>query len=423
MTRLTRKVCQLPANIIMPLEKNNDLAIYMLETKKLTKDKLLSTFKIPPIPEINKAIELSIQQEEYSVSNESRILVGSLLVRTQKCDTECELKSRIESDSSGSMEVIERDDLLGSESVTANETLENEPELEDDCQVTNLTANSDVRNILLLNIKLLRQQYKIRLLYYIFQQCDEVTRSITDAIEDTSDNDKLNNAQDVNNSDKIIPDPNMTKIGELEKKLSTSLQDLRAINSIQSEKVVQKIKKKVPKFLRKKTIKEDDEDKEIVAEYHIGDAEESTVHVKERSRTKSNYNSILLIKLEMISITSKDSTYSNLTLKITNGENKLKNQTIKIKDHYAHIEKEISMNIYDYDGDNLEFLLFDGKENVAAGTIKLSEVGRDKYYKRSVVLEQNPSALSSMITSSLETISVATLDVVISKTGEYCHIF
>jgi len=86
------------------------------------------------------------------------------------------------------------------------------------------------------------------------------------------------------------PHPELNKIQEIEKRLSNSLQDLRAINTnIQQgaatvqqggTKVVQKIKKKVPKFLRKKVSKDagEEDEHEVVAEYHKDEGDDAVFY-------------------------------------------------------------------------------------------------------------------------------------------------
>ena len=55
------------------------------------------------------------------------------------------------------------------------------------------------------------------------------------------------------------------------------------------------------------------------------------------------------------------------------------------------------MNIYNFDGDDLNFDIYNGKENYASGFLKLSEITGDKYHTRNLTLESNPSALASMV--------------------------
>jgi len=92
------------------LGNESELVIYMLEAKMLTKDKLLSSFKVSQIPELNKAVELSIQHDQHDQLKESRILVGSLLVkeeRTESTSSLPETKSLSQSDSSQSLKYRE----------------------------------------------------------------------------------------------------------------------------------------------------------------------------------------------------------------------------------------------------------------------------------------------------------------------------
>ena len=60
-----------------------------------------------------------------------------------------------------------------------------------------LGTSFDVRKILNLNLKLIRFKYKIKLLHHIFDQCEEVEKSMSEAIEDDPD---------VKNQDEIIDD-------------------------------------------------------------------------------------------------------------------------------------------------------------------------------------------------------------------------
>jgi len=83
------------------------------------------------------------------------------------------------------MEVIDREEISDPESVTE---IANESDTElDQPEVTSIdTTPPDVGKIILLNLKLLNLQYKMKLLYHLFEQCDEVKKSITEAIEDQS---------------------------------------------------------------------------------------------------------------------------------------------------------------------------------------------------------------------------------------------
>jgi hypothetical protein len=353
------------------LDLCGNVLIYMFESKKISKDKLLSSFKIS-VDSIarredgsmkdSSPVEFSVEHEEFS--EESRVLVGSLLL---SAPSESSDPTKIQSDSSSSMEMIEHDELSGSES----ETIEEEDET----------------------------------------LCSEPIRAIdVNELEET-----------------IVPEPEKVElseqIGEMESRISASLEDMNAINrnSQLSNQVAKKIKNKVPKFLRKKVSKDGgmDEEKDVVAQFN-NDNDEPVVHVKEIVRSKSNYNFNMLIKLESISIIDDSgSNPSNLTLRVTNGENKTApSQKIKLKDNFCQIEKEIRMNIYNFDGDDLNFDIYNGKENYASGFLKLSEITGDKYHTRNLTLESNPSALASMVQGNSAKRPVAKLKFILSKTGQ-----
>ena len=92
--------------------------------------------------------------------------------------------------------------------------------------------------------------------------------------------------------------------------------------SAKGEKVSDKIKSKVPKFLRKKVSK-DGEEKDVIAEFKTGKDSideipetEPVVNVKAISRSKSNYDSSLLIKLDSLKLNEKCPAGKEITLKV-----------------------------------------------------------------------------------------------------------
>ena len=266
--------------LIFLLDQCGNVLIYMFESKKLSKDKLLSSFKLA-VDSIarredgsmkeSSPVEFSVEHEEFS--EESRALVGSLLL---SAPSEISDPAKIQSDSSSSMEMIEHDELSDSESETIeqeDETLSEEP-----------IRAIDVRLLLLANTKVLRLLYRKKLLHFLFRQVNELEETVVPETE------KVELSE---------------QIGEMERKISSSLEDINVINrnSQLPNQMAKKIKTKVPKFLRKKVSKDGgiDEEKDVVAQFN-NDNDEPAVQVKEIVRSKSNYNFNILIKLESISI-------------------------------------------------------------------------------------------------------------------------
>ena len=90
---------------------------------------------------------------------------------------------------------------------------------------------------------------------------------------------------------------------------------------------------------------------------------------------------------------------------------------LKLKDRIAKIDKEFRMNVWNFDGNDLTFSLSEGKENLGYGTMYLSDIFGDKTLRKSIKLFQNPSALTSLATSSISRVEIGELEFVISKTG------
>ena len=128
--------------------------------------------------------------------------------------------------------------------------------------------------------------------------------------------------EELEDAEKTIENENVSSTTKSSISSSISSSSLTDEISAKTEKVGGKIKSKVPKFFKKKLSKEGDE-KEVVAEFKTGresiDEEpenEPTISVKSISRTKSNYDSSLLIKLDRLKLSEKCSAGSNLTLKV-----------------------------------------------------------------------------------------------------------